>query len=46
MGLAAMKSILAIGQATSPADTCRAGTTTPFAFGETLTPDLANNVGN
>jgi hypothetical protein len=34
------------GQATSPADTCRAGTTTPFAFGETLTPDLANNVGN
>jgi hypothetical protein len=41
-----MKSILAISQATSPADTCRAGTTTPFAFGETLTPDLANNVGN
>ncbi len=25
---------------------CRAGTTTPFAFGETLTPDLANYDGN
>ncbi len=25
---------------------CRAGTTTPFAFGDTLTPDLANYDGN
>ena len=25
---------------------CRAGTTTPFAFGDTLTPDLANYEGN
>jgi formylglycine-generating enzyme required for sulfatase activity len=25
---------------------CRAGSTTPFAFGETLTPDLANYDGN
>jgi len=25
---------------------CRAGTTTPFAFGETITPDLANYDGN
>ena len=25
---------------------CRAGTTTPFSFGETLTPDLANYNGN
>ena len=25
---------------------CRAGTTTPFAFGQTLTPDLANYDGN
>ena len=25
---------------------CRAGTTTPFSFGETLTPDLANYDGN
>ena len=25
---------------------CRAGTTTPFCFGETLTPDLANYDGN
>ncbi|WP_017660039.1 formylglycine-generating enzyme family protein [Baaleninema simplex] len=25
---------------------CRAGTTTPFAFGETITPDLANYNGN
>jgi formylglycine-generating enzyme required for sulfatase activity len=25
---------------------CRAGTTTPFAFGETLSPELANYVGN
>jgi formylglycine-generating enzyme required for sulfatase activity len=25
---------------------CRAGTTTPFAFGDTLTPDLANYHGN
>jgi formylglycine-generating enzyme required for sulfatase activity len=25
---------------------CRAGTTTPFAFGETLTPELANYNGN
>ena len=25
---------------------CRAGTTTPFAFGETLTPDLVNYDGN
>ena len=25
---------------------CRAGSTTPFAFGETLTADLANYVGN
>jgi formylglycine-generating enzyme required for sulfatase activity len=25
---------------------CRAGTSTPFAFGETLTPELANNNGN
>jgi formylglycine-generating enzyme required for sulfatase activity len=25
---------------------CRAGTTTPFAFGDTLTPDIANYDGN
>ncbi|MBW4679487.1 MAG: SUMF1/EgtB/PvdO family nonheme iron enzyme [Microcoleus vaginatus WJT46-NPBG5] len=25
---------------------CRAGTTTPFYFGETITPDLANYAGN
>jgi formylglycine-generating enzyme required for sulfatase activity len=25
---------------------CRAGTTTPFAFGDTLTPDMANYNGN
>jgi formylglycine-generating enzyme required for sulfatase activity len=25
---------------------CRAGTTTPFAFGETITPELANYDGN
>ena len=25
---------------------CRAGTTTPFSFGETITPDLANYNGN
>ena len=25
---------------------CRAGTTTPFAFGETITPELANNYAN
>jgi formylglycine-generating enzyme required for sulfatase activity len=25
---------------------CRAGTTTPFAFGQTITPELANYVGN
>ncbi|MFP4220358.1 MAG: SUMF1/EgtB/PvdO family nonheme iron enzyme [Phormidium sp.] len=25
---------------------CRGGTTTPFAFGETITPDLANYYGN
>jgi formylglycine-generating enzyme required for sulfatase activity len=25
---------------------CRAGTTTPFSFGETLTPDIANYDGN
>ena len=25
---------------------CRAGTTTPFSFGETITPDLANYDGN